>query len=753
MKRLDLHFAVCRIPGREPDNWGTGFFVEPRGLLLTCAHVLDAAVSSDGMIALDVFQPSLSGVAPEPLRLQGRWLEEHSTQARGRDLALVELVSPLPEWICTLDVLADVMASDRRQVHSYGFPSNRPIYGGSADGMVVGYSWEHASRFNVLEIRSAELSGGFSGAPIVDSALNCVIGIMMATVNADQRGKSRDLTWAVPTSCIPEMTALVRTITHPLVQELERLAMRTMPTLLDDVLPGHESVRMEQQLRCVETFGVQEVAVTVSELMARLTGGPTNLLLITGNSGSGKTMLMRRTLPAFMVASNSGADERKLVPVGLHASKLVCADGGTAAEMLAYALAGEGVLRLPTQVVRGELANMLAGSTYRFVVMLDGLDELASRQQRATAIELIRDISISLHATGHQVIVSSRPVDELGRLQHGANAALVAVVAPIAPEERTKYFANLLGTEANDVERQFFSIGGDALEGSPLLIAFAVSIYSKTGTLPSSPLQMYTQYVDLMLDLTRNRQDAIAADRSLLAEVLGLLPALAHASLSGELSNEVARGTLERIMHSSGNQPGSALVRRQAAQLQLEAMLGMQLALYRDANGLRWRHQSIRDYFAGHYMVENSPSIGAWTKFMSAWRDDTQRGAIKFALLIRAEQDSLRQESLQAFAPFDGKEPDEDVLDFLFELMRFGAPMRREVQVDLIDATFASGIANAEDYGTCRRLFAGSRHPFEHLLGLARTGGPAAELLSALISNQWVSLRVRERLIKDLQDH
>ena len=138
---------------------------------------------------------------------------------------------------------------------------------------------------------------------------------------------------------------------------------------------------------------------------------------------------------------------------------------------------------------------------------------------------------------------------------------------------------------------------------------------------------------------------------------------------------------------------------------------------------------------------------------MAAWRDDTQRGAIKFALLIRAEQDNLQQESLQAFAPFDGKEPDEDVLDFLFELIQFDAPMTREVQEDLIDATFASGIANAEDYGTCRRLFARSSHPFEHLLRLARTGGPAAELLSALITNQRVSLRVRERLIEYLQKH
>jgi len=196
----EISRGLVRIWDNAGRTRGVGFLISDR-LILTCAHVAARA--------LGVAEPDLSS-SKEPLAVDFALIDDaarHQVMAR---------VVPLPADLHTGSVLSDVailmldnappnkaaplkLSRDRdveqHAISTFGFPSVSPDDNGDwADGIVVGLG-----SAELLQIRSASRQGrrvqrGFSGAPVWDNEMGCVIGMV---TKADLVGDDR-VSYAIP---------------------------------------------------------------------------------------------------------------------------------------------------------------------------------------------------------------------------------------------------------------------------------------------------------------------------------------------------------------------------------------------------------------------------------------------------------------------------------------------------------------------------------------------------------------------------
>jgi hypothetical protein len=146
---------------------GTGFFVSP-GLILTCAHVMDALLSSKEM-STKIFwrnreyQAQVVQLLPKPYP----------------DIALLGIES-LMEHQC---VFLNTGMNVGDEVYTYGFTDEYP------DGDSAQLTYEGPTILNegqdqnniMFKLKSGQVRPGFSGAPLLNLRTGCVCGIIKST--------------------------------------------------------------------------------------------------------------------------------------------------------------------------------------------------------------------------------------------------------------------------------------------------------------------------------------------------------------------------------------------------------------------------------------------------------------------------------------------------------------------------------------------------------------------------------------------
>lgn len=185
--------ALVAIPGPAMLA-GTGVCVLPRGLVLTCAHVVNTALGRDQRASEFPNKP----VAISPIAISGQieadvvaWSPHDDF-----DVALLELRQPLPDAVHATPIF-DTGELAGVEFDTYGFPKGyhkAPYYGRSAQGRVVVRT--AAGRYQ------AEHNGieeGFSGAPVRDLLLRRVIGIVAAS--------DKNLAFITPSAAIARICA------------------------------------------------------------------------------------------------------------------------------------------------------------------------------------------------------------------------------------------------------------------------------------------------------------------------------------------------------------------------------------------------------------------------------------------------------------------------------------------------------------------------------------------------------------------
>jgi WD40 repeat protein len=92
-----------------------------------------------------------------------------------------------------------VARSRRRGEHTFrtfGFPDAKPVEGMPGKCEVIGRTTERG--FPVLQLRSSEVTRGFSGAPVWDATLDVVIGMVASIIRQDPYGKLVETAFIIP---------------------------------------------------------------------------------------------------------------------------------------------------------------------------------------------------------------------------------------------------------------------------------------------------------------------------------------------------------------------------------------------------------------------------------------------------------------------------------------------------------------------------------------------------------------------------
>ncbi|MBT7070937.1 MAG: SUMF1/EgtB/PvdO family nonheme iron enzyme [Anaerolineae bacterium] len=246
---------------------GAAFLVSD-DLLLTCAHVVNAAGSAAGQ-AVSLRTPSGTEISATV----EAWRDESAEDVASLRLATpLDGMSPLP--------LGASSGAKGHAFSTYGFP--KPDQALSGSGTITGYAILNGIQY--LQLESPQVTPGFSGAPVFDEVTQRVVGMVVAIAPPDEYQRQGTTAFAVPAETL---RAIV-----PELQLSERSPYRSLDAFTEadaDLFFGRERV--------------------VTKLLESLKRNP-RFLAVLGPSGSGKSSVVQAGLiPALRNGHLSGSEK------------------------------------------------------------------------------------------------------------------------------------------------------------------------------------------------------------------------------------------------------------------------------------------------------------------------------------------------------------------------------------------------------------------------------------------------------------
>lgn len=261
---VNLPSWIVRILALNGSTVGTGFVTAPDGLIVTCAHVVNQALGRP----LERSERPRESVRIHFLKAGcvGHAVVIAWSPLRERDVAVLRLDAPLPEGVAHLFLgsSADALGHTFK---TFGFPNASSLEEISGRCEIIGSTTRHG--FPILQIRSAEVTEGFSGAPVWDESLQVAIGMAAWIAMPDRSGRLVETAFVVPVESIREVCP-------------------------DLYLPEGEPYRGLQvfEVEHADLYFGREVATR--ELLQALSRH--DVVLLVGVSGSGKSSLVRAGL-------------------------------------------------------------------------------------------------------------------------------------------------------------------------------------------------------------------------------------------------------------------------------------------------------------------------------------------------------------------------------------------------------------------------------------------------------------------------
>src|SRR5713226_3143249 len=252
---------------------GAGFVVSTvmENLIVTCAHVLGEPRPERVTI---VFQST--GEQQEAKVIDQWWRSEEA-----EDVAILRIVGCLPPGVQPLP-LGSAKGTVGHDVSTFGFPNVGQVKGMGGDGTVVEQVTTMAG-LSLLQLRSSEITPGFSGAPVWDKLKHRVIGMVIEITLPDQYSRLTETAFAVP---------------------METLRTVCPALCISEVCP-YRSLEIFTEADTEFFFGRKRV---VDELVNSLQQEP-HFLAVFGPSGSGKSSVVRAgLLPQLQLGRVSGSD-------------------------------------------------------------------------------------------------------------------------------------------------------------------------------------------------------------------------------------------------------------------------------------------------------------------------------------------------------------------------------------------------------------------------------------------------------------
>lgn len=276
---IDLTSGIVQILRDDNVTVGTGFLVSESGLIVTCAHVVQAAKVGSGDKLIVCFQKN--GVKSNVLVIPEWWRSPGS-----EDIAILRLECKIPEGVKVLP-LGSSEGIESHKIKTFGFPPNLgSIHGLWGKGTLYGKVPDREN--TLLQIDSKEITSGFSGAPLWDKSRNRVIGVIVSIARKDSFDKLQNTAFAIPSETL-----------RLICPELE----------IKDICPyrGLLSFTEEDQ---EFFFGRDKL---VQELMDKLRLTP-RFLAVVGSSGKGKSSVVSAgLLPKIQQGEIAGFEDAIIV--------------------------------------------------------------------------------------------------------------------------------------------------------------------------------------------------------------------------------------------------------------------------------------------------------------------------------------------------------------------------------------------------------------------------------------------------------
>ncbi|MFF8278889.1 trypsin-like peptidase domain-containing protein, partial [Streptomyces lateritius] len=275
----DLPTAVAQILTPDGRVAGTGFLVA-EGVVVTCAHVVEAAEGGPGTVVQLAF-PHVVGAD----QLEGTVPEELWRSAEYEDVAFIRL-SGTPAGARVLP-LGSSEGCRGHKVRSFGFPAQAPPEGHLGFGETGDLLPAADGRGAHLQLTDAnDLTTGFSGGPVLDEVTGLVIGMLTEITAPDAYERGLSIAYATPTQVLREI--------------LPELAER-------EVCP----YRGLEPFTAEHARWFQGRSEALRQVLANL-GRQRRLTLLLGPSGSGKSSLIQAGVLRALAAGELPSSDRWL---------------------------------------------------------------------------------------------------------------------------------------------------------------------------------------------------------------------------------------------------------------------------------------------------------------------------------------------------------------------------------------------------------------------------------------------------------
>lgn len=162
---------------------GTGFLIDCEDLVITCAHVLQDRNNRE--VGLKFW--GHTDVIPAVVH------NATLNISKDKDIAILRPLGDIPKDSYRL-ILGPYIGSSK-ELFTMGFPFPDNSQGVFAGCEVIGVDTRFG--FAMLQIRSQEITLGFSGAPIVDRTSRKVIAVVTSIVSEDKYGKLAETAFAI----------------------------------------------------------------------------------------------------------------------------------------------------------------------------------------------------------------------------------------------------------------------------------------------------------------------------------------------------------------------------------------------------------------------------------------------------------------------------------------------------------------------------------------------------------------------------
>src|SRR6266446_3641970 len=185
----DIYAGIVRVlSGRSV---GTGFVVADDGLIATCAHVLGQPCPEKVSVVL------LATNEQREATVEMQWWRD----VEAEDIAILRVEGGLPQGVRSLALGSSTGVGGHR-ISTFGFPSAGEVEGIAGYGKVLGRGSQTKAGQPLLQLRSSEITQGFSGAPVWDELRRRVIGMVVIVATPDASGKMGETSFTTPTETL-----------------------------------------------------------------------------------------------------------------------------------------------------------------------------------------------------------------------------------------------------------------------------------------------------------------------------------------------------------------------------------------------------------------------------------------------------------------------------------------------------------------------------------------------------------------------